>query len=44
MHRRIYRAIAAKDPEKARAAMNQHLVDAQRARKLEEGKPSRKNG
>jgi GntR family transcriptional repressor for pyruvate dehydrogenase complex len=43
MHRRIYRAIAAKDPERARAAMNQHLISAQRARKLEEGKTARKN-
>jgi len=35
MHRRIYRAIAARDPERAREAMNQHLVQTQRARKLE---------
>jgi len=35
MHRRIYRAIAAGDPDRAREAMNQHLVQTQRARKLE---------
>jgi GntR family transcriptional repressor for pyruvate dehydrogenase complex len=35
MHRRIYRAIAAGDPDRARDAMNQHLVQTQRARKLE---------
>jgi GntR family transcriptional repressor for pyruvate dehydrogenase complex len=35
MHRRIARAIAAHDPERARHAMNQHLTQAQRARKLE---------
>lgn len=35
MHRRIYRAIASGDPERARDAMNQHLVQTQRARKLE---------
>ena len=36
MHRRIYRAIAAHDSDRARAAMNQHLVQTQRARKLEQ--------
>jgi GntR family transcriptional repressor for pyruvate dehydrogenase complex len=41
MHRRIYRAIAGKDPEQARRAMNQHLVGAQRARKLEGGRMAR---
>jgi GntR family transcriptional repressor for pyruvate dehydrogenase complex len=35
MHRRIYRAIAAGDPDRARDAMNQHLVLTQKARKLE---------
>jgi GntR family transcriptional repressor for pyruvate dehydrogenase complex len=35
MHRRIARAIAARDPERARTAMNRHLLQAQRARKLE---------
>ena len=34
-HRRIYRAIAAGEPDRARDAMNQHLVQTQRARKLE---------
>src|SRR6185312_11714125 len=35
MHRRIAKAIAARDSERARDAMNQHLLQAQRARKLE---------
>jgi GntR family transcriptional repressor for pyruvate dehydrogenase complex len=35
MHRRIYRAIASRDPDRARDVMNQHLVLTQRARKLE---------
>jgi GntR family transcriptional regulator, transcriptional repressor for pyruvate dehydrogenase complex len=35
MHRRIAKAIAARDGERARDAMNQHLLSAQRARKLE---------
>jgi GntR family transcriptional repressor for pyruvate dehydrogenase complex len=35
MHRRIAKAIAAGDGERARDAMNQHLLQAQRARKLE---------
>jgi GntR family transcriptional regulator, transcriptional repressor for pyruvate dehydrogenase complex len=35
MHRRIYRAIAAGDADRAREAMNHHLVQTQRARKLE---------
>jgi GntR family transcriptional repressor for pyruvate dehydrogenase complex len=39
MHRRIFRAIAAHDPERARDAMNQHLVQTQRARKLEIATP-----
>jgi GntR family transcriptional repressor for pyruvate dehydrogenase complex len=39
MHRRIYRAIAAHDPDRARDAMNQHLVLTQRARKLEGSTP-----
>jgi GntR family transcriptional repressor for pyruvate dehydrogenase complex len=39
MHRRIYRAIAARDPDRARDAMNQHLVQTQKARKLEQAAP-----
>jgi GntR family transcriptional repressor for pyruvate dehydrogenase complex len=35
MHRRIYRAIASRDGLKAQEAMNQHLIQAQRARQLE---------
>jgi len=35
MHRRIYRAIAAGDPARARDAMNQHLDRTQRARRRE---------
>jgi GntR family transcriptional regulator, transcriptional repressor for pyruvate dehydrogenase complex len=35
MHRRIYRAIASGDGIKAQEAMNQHLIQAQRARQLE---------
>ena len=35
MHRRIYRAIAAHDPDRAREAMNHHLIQTQRARRLE---------
>jgi GntR family transcriptional regulator, transcriptional repressor for pyruvate dehydrogenase complex len=35
MHRRIAKAIATRDCERAREAMNQHLLQAQRARKLE---------
>jgi GntR family transcriptional repressor for pyruvate dehydrogenase complex len=35
MHRRIYRAIGDADPERARQAMSQHLIQTQRARKLE---------
>jgi GntR family transcriptional repressor for pyruvate dehydrogenase complex len=43
MHRRIAKAIADHDSESARAAMNQHLLRAQRARKLEPAaKPARK--
>ena len=44
MHRRIAKAIAAHDSERARAAMNLHLLQAQRARKLElPAKPAPKN-
>ncbi|HMI84803.1 MAG TPA: FadR/GntR family transcriptional regulator [Polyangiaceae bacterium] len=39
MHRRLYRAIAARDPERAREAMNQHLLVTQKARKLEGSTP-----
>jgi GntR family transcriptional repressor for pyruvate dehydrogenase complex len=39
MHRRIAKAIASGDPGRARDAMNEHLLQAQRARKLE--KPAR---
>ncbi|HMJ54117.1 MAG TPA: FadR/GntR family transcriptional regulator [Polyangiaceae bacterium] len=35
MHRRIYRAIAARDPVRAREAMNRHLDQTQRARRRE---------
>jgi GntR family transcriptional repressor for pyruvate dehydrogenase complex len=35
MHRRIYRSIASGDAAIAREAMNQHLLKAQRARRLE---------
>jgi DNA-binding FadR family transcriptional regulator len=44
MHRRIHRAIASGDVERAREAMNQHLLQAQRARKLEQSasRPKRK--
>jgi GntR family transcriptional regulator, transcriptional repressor for pyruvate dehydrogenase complex len=35
-HRKIYRAIKARNPEKARAAMHQHLALAQRAYEAEE--------
>lgn len=40
MHRRIAKAISQRDSARARDAMNQHLLEAQRARKLE--KPARK--
>ncbi len=44
-HRRIYRAIRGRDPEKARRAMHEHLVLAQRAYEAEEAaaadKPNR---
>jgi GntR family transcriptional repressor for pyruvate dehydrogenase complex len=43
MHRRIAKAIAARDGERARDAMNQHLLQAQRARKLED-RPKPANG
>ncbi len=39
MHRRIYRAIAAGDATKARDAMNEHLLRAQRARQTETTAP-----
>jgi GntR family transcriptional regulator, transcriptional repressor for pyruvate dehydrogenase complex len=42
MHRRIAKAIALHDGERARDAMNKHLMQAQRARKLEEGVKSRR--
>jgi GntR family transcriptional repressor for pyruvate dehydrogenase complex len=42
MHRRIYRAIAGKNPKEARDAMSAHLRAAQRARKLESTPPVRK--
>jgi GntR family transcriptional repressor for pyruvate dehydrogenase complex len=42
MHRRIYRSIDAGDPAGAREAMNQHLLQAQRARRLEAADPPRK--
>ena len=42
MHRRIYRAVVAHDPDRARDAMNQHLVQTQRARKLEQPAPPRR--
>ncbi len=35
MHRRIFKAIEARDAEQARAAMNEHLLRAQRSRRLE---------
>jgi GntR family transcriptional regulator, transcriptional repressor for pyruvate dehydrogenase complex len=41
MHRRIARAIALHDSERARDAMNQHLLQAQRARKLERPRSAR---
>jgi GntR family transcriptional repressor for pyruvate dehydrogenase complex len=44
MHRRIAKAIAAGDSDKARAAMNRHLLAAQRARRLELRRPSASNG
>jgi GntR family transcriptional repressor for pyruvate dehydrogenase complex len=37
MHRRIFRAIRAHDPEAARAAMHEHIEKAQRAQTLEAG-------
>jgi GntR family transcriptional repressor for pyruvate dehydrogenase complex len=40
MHKRIYRAIADADPAGAREAMNQHLLQAQRARRLEATTPA----
>jgi GntR family transcriptional repressor for pyruvate dehydrogenase complex len=36
MHRRIYRAIRARNPESARIAMRDHLVQAQKAQESEE--------
>jgi GntR family transcriptional repressor for pyruvate dehydrogenase complex len=43
MHRRIAMAIAGGDSDKARAAMNQHLLQAQRARRLEK-RPTTSDG
>ncbi len=37
MHRRVYRAIRARDPEAAREAMREHLKTAQHAQTLERG-------
>jgi GntR family transcriptional repressor for pyruvate dehydrogenase complex len=42
MHRRIARAIGLRDRERARDAMNEHLLQAQRARKLEQAAQSRR--
>jgi GntR family transcriptional repressor for pyruvate dehydrogenase complex len=42
MHRRIYQAIRARDPEAARAAMDDHLRLAQAAQASEEDEPSRR--
>jgi DNA-binding FadR family transcriptional regulator len=39
MHRRIYQAIRARDPEAARAAMDEHLRLAQAAQASEENRP-----
>jgi GntR family transcriptional repressor for pyruvate dehydrogenase complex len=36
MHRKIYRAIRARNPDKARAAMSEHLISAERALAEEE--------
>jgi DNA-binding FadR family transcriptional regulator len=41
MHRRIAKAIATRDPDRARDAMHEHLLRAQRARKLEKPAPNR---
>ena len=41
MHRRIYQAIRARDPEGARAAMDEHLRLAQAAQASEEDDPAR---
>jgi GntR family transcriptional repressor for pyruvate dehydrogenase complex len=35
MHRRIYRAVRARDPEAARLVMTEHLQKAQHAQSLE---------
>ena len=39
-HRRIYLAIRARDPERARAAMADHLRSAQAAQAAEEAEPA----
>jgi GntR family transcriptional regulator, transcriptional repressor for pyruvate dehydrogenase complex len=36
MHRRIYHAVRAHDPSAARQAMNQHLMQSERAQVMEE--------
>jgi DNA-binding FadR family transcriptional regulator len=41
MHRRIYQAIRTRDPEAARAAMDEHLRQALAAQASEEREPSR---
>ncbi|HKP58505.1 MAG TPA: FadR/GntR family transcriptional regulator [Polyangiales bacterium] len=43
MHRRIAKAIESHDGARARDAMNQHLLQAQRARKLEQATPSKRS-
>jgi GntR family transcriptional repressor for pyruvate dehydrogenase complex len=43
MHRRIYRAIRARNPESARIAMRDHLVLAQRAQEAEEEEAATKS-
>ena len=42
MHQRIYRAIRARKPEEARAAMHEHLALAHKAYRTEEGKTAKK--
>lgn len=42
MHRKIYRAIRARDADKARAAMSEHLILAERALALEEAENERR--
>ena len=43
LHRRIYRAIRARNPEEAREAMREHIVRAQKAFALEEAQQKQKN-